>query len=67
MAFYRVSADRLQYVSVFGYKILHEDDNLMLLENHSGSILVDKNNPTLWFDEIEDAMQFGAAAIIPGL
>lgn len=67
MPFYKVPSERLQYATVFGYKILHEDDNRMIVENHTGMIVVKKDNPKLWFDDAEDAMQFGADAVIPGL
>lgn len=65
MAFHKIPSKNLGNLSLFGFQIIEEDDDLILVEDREGEeVVVYKKDPWIWFDDPEDAMQLGSTGII---
>lgn len=66
MPYCEVPIEALDRLTLFGFQVLEDDGDFMLVVGDKGRMIVDKSKPFLWFDDIEDAVQIGATAIVQG-
>lgn len=68
MPYCEIPPARLQHLGLFGFKVELETTDALVITCQKGdgdeTLLVDKKRPHLWFDDIADAVQMGAIAII---
>lgn len=70
MPWCHIDPEKLKFIEMFGYEILHQDDTKMLAHYSAHTcdmvISIVKTKPFLYFSEIEDAMQLGVIGIVQG-
>lgn len=64
MPWCQVPVERLQYLTLFGYDILSEDDGFIWAHGPKGRTCIDKSKPVVWFEDAADAGQAGATAVL---
>ena len=64
MAWYKVKVSKLQFISMFGYNVLEENNEFIIAEWNGKSYIIDKSNPWLEFDDNGEAMQLGVDGVI---
>lgn len=55
-----IPPDRLQYMSLFGYDLVSDENGIAWYNGPNGRHCIDKANPLFAFDDVSDAMQAGA-------
>jgi len=64
MPWCRIPVEKLAHIRLFGYDVLIEDDQFMWVHGPLGRTCIDKFKPVVWFEDIADAAQAGATAIL---
>ena len=64
MPFVEIPPEMLQHLSLFGSDLLHDDDQYAWYSSSRGRMRVDKSKPIVWVDDVEDAMQLKAVAVM---
>ncbi len=66
MPYCEVPEENLAQLGLFGFLVLHETDTHIIVRDSRGESIVVKARPFLWFEEISEAHQMGARAIVTG-
>ena len=65
MPWARIPPDRLIFLPMFGINVIKDDGEFVWYGNADGRRMrVQKRNPRIWFDDVGDAHQAGATAIL---
>jgi hypothetical protein len=64
MPFVQIPPASLDHLSLFGYDIIVDDGNFAWYHGPRGRTRVEKAKPVVWLDDLADAMQLGATAIM---
>lgn len=65
MPFCEIPADKLNNINLFGYDVISDNGGPFLwVHGPRGRLRVERSRPRLWFEDIADAMQIGAIAIL---
>lgn len=66
MPFCEIPKEKLEFISLFGFDIVGDNgDGFLAVKDSNNKLqIVDKEKPHLWFDDVTDAMQLGATALI---
>lgn len=58
MSWHRVHPDKLQYISLFGFEIIGQNDEFLFVHSFDhGQQIIEKSNPMIWFDDPLEANQ----------
>ena len=63
----KIPPDALTRLKIFGYQKVGEDAVHIFYESQDSYVVVRKDDPWIWFEDINDAIQLGAEAIIVGV
>lgn len=66
MPYCEIPVDQLEFINLFGFEIIAEEDTFMLIDHPDGKQrVVDKNKPYLWFEDEDmgDALQLKAVGV----
>jgi hypothetical protein len=64
MPWCQIPIEKLPNIKLFGYDILNEDDHFIWAHGPKGRTCIDKAKPVVWFEDVGDAAQAGASAIL---
>ena len=64
MPFVRIPPERLEHLRLFGYDLVFVDGHQLWYHGPHGRTVVDKTDPWIWVDDIGEAIQLGATAIV---
>lgn len=64
MPWARIPPDRLDLLPAFGIDVIKEEQDFVWFRGPSGRMRVSKKNPRVFFEDINDAIQAGAKAIL---
>ena len=64
MPFFEIPPEKLEHLSLFGYDKIAEDENFAWYSSSKGRMRVDKKQPFVWLDDMGEAGQLGAIAIV---
>lgn len=56
--------DRLVHLPMFGHDLLHDDGMFVWAHGPKGRTRIEKACPRVWFEDMADAVQAGAVAIL---
>lgn len=64
MPWARIPPDKLIDLPLFGIDVIMDDGDFVWMRGSRGRMHVDKRNPRIWFEDVAEAHQAGAAAIL---
>ncbi len=64
MPYCSIPTEKLEFLSLFGFRVIGENDDFYFIIDSRGDAIVDKKKPFIWFDDVADAMQMGAESIM---
>jgi hypothetical protein len=59
MPWCEIEPDRLEFLRLFGYEVLEENDEFMMARYGDKAFIIDKQKPFLYFDDLSEIMQLG--------
>ena len=59
-----IPSENLPYMALFGYDIVKDDGDYAWYNGPRGRARIQKDAPSFWFDDVVDAQQAGATAIL---
>ena len=65
MPFFEIPPENLEHLPLFGYDKISEDDNFAWYSGPKGRMRVDKKQPFVWLEDMGEAGQLGAVAVVP--
>lgn len=63
MPWVQIPPDSIKHLPLFGYDIIAEDDSFLWVSSPFGRMRIEKDDPRVFVDDINDAIQLGAKAI----
>jgi hypothetical protein len=63
MPWVKIPPDRLSHLSLFGIDFIKDDGEFAWYRGERGRMRVEKTDPRIWVEDINDAIQLGATAI----
>ena len=66
MPWARIPPDKLIHLPLFGIDVIQDDGDFVWMKGARGRMHVRKAAPRIWFEDITDAHQAGATAIMGG-
>ena len=64
MPWVELTQDKLDKLGVFGYDKIKEDERYIVLSTPHGRMFIEKSSPKVYFDDINDAIQFEPEKIL---
>jgi hypothetical protein len=64
MPWCEIPTEKLEHIGLFGYDVIMEDGKFLWLHGPKGRLVVERARPRLWFEDVGEAVQAGAIAII---
>lgn len=64
MPWVSIPPNRLAHVGLFGIDFIKDDGEYAWYHGPKGRMRVEKSNPRVWLDDIEDAISLGATAVL---
>ncbi len=64
MPWCEIPPEKLEHIGHFGYDLIMEDGSLIWYHGPKGRLAVERARPRFWFEDMGEAAQAGATAIL---
>lgn len=66
MPFFEIPPEKIEHLPLFGYDLIHDDDEYAWYTCPRGRLRVSKRRPFVWAEDDTDAIQLGAIGVVLG-